>query len=438
MLGLIVAFIGIYLTQATGVARWDGMASVVIGCILGGTAIWLAYETKSLLIGESAGLAQNMAFTISQAFNGFVLVAVPLYILVGTLMEEAGFSRKLFAFATSWVGGVGGGLGIATVAACALFSAISGSSVATVATIGLVAFPALIENRYDRDFTGALIATGGTLGILIPPSIAMILYGVIAEQSISKLFMAGIVPGLLLALMMALYTAVVARDTRTSERYDLRQKLAATRDAAWVLMLPVLILAGIYSGFATPTEAAALAVAYVVLLGLATGSLRLRGLVSATGKAAATTVMIFMLLGFGRFLTEFFTLSGLPDTIVSLVTEFGLSKIAVVVAMAALFLVLGTVLEAMSMMLIAVPILFPITQSLGIDPLAFGVFVVLAIEAAQITPPIGINIFTVASIGEVDIRRIAVQIGPFLLMIVGMMLLVIFFDPIATWLPGTM
>lgn len=391
-----------------------------------------------ILIGEGHGLARDMAFTISQAFNGFILIAVPLYILVGTLMEQAGFSQKLFEFAKRWVGGLGGGLGIATVMACALFAAISGSSVATVATIGLVSFPALVENRYNKDFSGALIATGGTLGILIPPSIAMILYGVIAEQSISKLFIAGIVPGIMLAVLMSIYTAIVARDTRNPESYTLKQKITATVEAGWVLVLPLLILVGIYTGFATPTEAAALAVAYVTLLGLATRALNFRKIAFATTKAAATTVMIFMLLGFGRFLTEFFTISGLPDAIVGIVTEFGLSKFTVVVAMAALFLALGTVLEAMSMMLIAVPILFPITQNLGIDPLAFGVFVVLAIEAAQITPPIGINIFTVASIGQVDIRRISIQILPFLLMIVGMMFAVIFIESIATWLPSTM
>lgn len=367
-----------------------------------------------------------------------MLVAVPLYILVGTLMEQAGYSARLFDFAKKWVGSLSGGLGVATVGACALFAAISGSSVATVATIGLVAFPALKSSGYDKDFSGALIASGGTLGILIPPSIAMILYGVITEQSISQLFVAGIIPGILLALMMAVYTSVIARKTEVTESFSINEKLCATLAAGWVLLLPVLILAGIYSGFATPTEAAALAVAYVAILGLATGALNLRKVVAATSRAAATSVMIFMLLGFGRYLTEFFTLSGLPDAIVTTVSEFGLSKFAVVFAMALLYLVLGTVLEAMSMMLITVPILFPITQALGIDPLAFGVFVVLAIEAAQITPPIGINIFTIAGIGKIDIRRIALQIIPFLLMILALMFAVIFVEDIATWLPRTM
>ncbi len=401
-------------------------------------AMGLSGLTGMVLLGETAHLAQAAALTISKAFNGFVLVAVPLYILAGTLMEQAGFSDRLFDFAKKWVGQLSGGLGVATVAACALFAAISGSSVATVATVGLVSFPALLANGYNRDFAGALIASGGTLGILIPPSIAMILYGVISEQSISALFIAGIVPGILLSLLMAAYTSVVARKFKSERRYSLKERLAATYRAGWVLALPVLILAGIYSGFATPTEAAALAVTYVLVLGLATRVLDWSRIRAATFKAVSTTVMIFMLLGFGRYLTEFFTLSGLPEAIVRLVSEFGLSRLAVIFAMILLFLVMGTVLEAISMMLIAVPILFPITQAVGIDPLAFGVFVVLAIEAAQITPPIGINIFTVASIGKIDIRRIAVQIGPFLLMIVLLMLAVVLFEDLATWLPGTM
>lgn len=391
-----------------------------------------------VLLGETSHLAQAAALTISKAFSGFILVAVPLYILVGTLMEQAGFSERLFDFAKKWVGQMSGGLGVATVAACALFAAISGSSVATVATIGLVSFPALTTNGYSRDFSGALVASGGTLGILMPPSIAMILYGVMAEQSISALFMAGIVPGIILALMMALYTAFVARNFKPERCYTLRERLDVTVRAGWVLALPAFILVGIYSGFATPTEAAALAVAYVLILGLSTGSLNWTKIHIATFKAVSTTVMIFMLLGFGRYLTEFFTLSGLPDTMVQVVTEFGLSKIAVIFAMIVLFLVLGTVLEAMSMMLITVPILFPITQAVGIHPLAFGVFVVLAVEAAQITPPIGINIFTVASIGKIDIGRIAIQIVPFLLMIVFLMLTVLLFENLAIWLPGTM
>lgn len=421
-------------------------ALIVLGCFLMlvviGMPVFAAMGISGLfgmyLLGDTSDLAQRMAFTVSQAFGSFVLVAVPLYLLVGTLMEQAGFSARLFDFAKKWAGSLKGGLGVATVGACALFAAISGSSVATVATIGLVAFPALKENGYDNDFAGALIASGGTLGILIPPSIAMILYGVITEQSISQLFIAGILPGILLCLMMAIYTSIIARKSQVSEAFTIKEKLEATCSAGWVLLLPLLILIGIYSGFATPTEAAALAVSYVAILGLTTRALNPKKILVATKKAAATSVMIFMLLGFGRYLTEFFTLSGLPDAIVGAVTDFGFSKVSVVIMMALLYLVLGTVLEAMSMMLITVPILFPITQALGIDPLAFGVFVVLAIEAAQITPPIGINIFTVASIGRVDIRRIALQIIPFLLMIVALMFGVIFFEGIATWLPNSM
>ena len=415
-----------------------GFLALVVAGMPVFAAMGIGAVAGMLLIGETDALARNLAFTISQAFTGFVLVAVPLYILVGTLMEEAGFSRKLFDFAKSWVGGLNGGLGVATVAACALFAAISGSSVATVATIGLVCLPALTENGYRPAFSGALIASGGTLGILIPPSIAMILYGVIAEQSIAKLFLAGLLPGLLLAALVAGYTALVVRGTRQPRRSSLAEKRAAARDAGWVLLLPVFILASIYSGLATPTEAAALAVAYVLALGLAGGSLSAAGIWRATAKAAATTVMIFMLLGFGRAMTEFFTLSGLPDLLVGFATEYGLGKLPVTIAMVVLFLLLGMVLEALSMMLIAVPILFLVTQSVGIDPLAFGVFVVLAIEAAQVTPPIGINLFTIASIGKVDIRGISLQMLPFLGLIIALMFAVIFVEELATWLPGTM
>lgn len=401
-------------------------------------AMGLSAIAGMFIIGEGAGLALSAGFTVSQSMSSFVLVAIPLYILVGSLMEQAGFSERLFSFARTWVGRLPGGLGVATVGACALFAAISGSSVATVATIGVVAFPALKANGYSAGFSGALIASGGTLGILIPPSIVMILYGMISEQSIGKLFMAGIIPGLLLSVCMAIYTMLTSRGTATGRQYTWREKADSTLKTLPVLMLPALVLGFIYSGFATPTEAAALAVAYVLILGLITRRLKLSNLIAASRSAMLTTAMIFMLVAFGRMMTEFFALSGLPEQTVSLVTHFGLNKFSVVVMMVLVLLSLGTILEAMSMMLIAVPILFPITQQVGIDPIAFGVFVVLAIEAAQITPPIGINLFTIASVGKVDIRSISLHILPYLGMIVALMFLVLYWEGLATWLPSTM
>lgn len=401
-------------------------------------AMGLSAFAGTLALGYSDAPILDMALTVSQAFGQFVLVAVPLYILVGTLMEESGLSEKLFAFARSWLGALKGGLGVATVAACAIFAAISGSSVATVATIGLVSFPALTRRGYQPEFSGALIAAGGTLGILIPPSIAMILYGVLTEQSISALFMAGAVPGVVLAVIMAVYSVLFSRVDREAAAIPWPERLRATRDAVWVILLPVAILASIYSGLATPTEVAALAVVYVLVVGVATSALSWPGIRRATIRAVRTTVMIFLLIGFGRTLTEFFTLAGLPQMAVETVTQLGLSPVAVVSLLVLLYLLLGMVLEAMSMMLVTVPILYPVAMTVGLDPLAFGVFVVLAIEAAQITPPVGINLYTLAGIGKVHLGRLSLHVVPYVAMLVFMMFLVAFLPSLATWLPGSM
>jgi C4-dicarboxylate transporter DctM subunit len=390
------------------------------------------------LLGHTDGLLQNAALSLYQTFSQFDLVAVPLYILVGTLMERAGLSEKLFAFARVWFGQLRGGLGVATIAACAMFAAISGSSVATAATIGVVAMPALNCGGYRREFSGAMIAAGGTLGILIPPSIAMIVFGIITEQSIAALFISGVVPGLLLAAVFAAYVSVFARVEPDFATMGLGERLRQSLKAAGAILLPVFIFVAIYSGLATPTEVAALAVVYVLAFGLSTGSLAAKGIWEAGVVAARTTVMIFLLIGFGRIFTEFFTLTNVPQEATRLVTESGLPAVVIITLVIVILLILGMFLESLSMMLVTVPILFPIMKALGVEPLAFGVFMVLAVEAALITPPVGMNLFTICTIGKVDFGRISQEIIPYVVMLVAMMYLVIYVPQIATWLPANM
>jgi C4-dicarboxylate transporter DctM subunit len=407
-----------------------------------GAPVFLAMGLSGLLgawwMGETHGLLQNAGQSLYQTFSQYDLIAVPLYILVGTLMERAQLSQQLFSAARAWVGGLRGGLGVATVAACTLFAAISGSSVATAATIGLVAMPALAERGYKPEFSGALVAAGGTLGILIPPSIAMIVFGVITEQSISALFMAGVVPGLLLAAMFAAYTAWAAKESAPAANEVLPSRWAATKASALALALPLFIFVAIYSGLATPTEVAALAVAYVLVVGMATRALKWPAITEAFRASARFTAMIFLLIGFGKLFTEFFTLIQLPQRAAELVTQSGWPPLVVVTLIIVLLLVLGMFLESLSMLLITVPILFPIVKALGIDPLAFGVFMVLAVEAGLITPPVGMNLFTLCSIGKIDFAKISREVLPYLLMMVVVMYLVVFFSGVATWLPGTM
>ncbi len=401
-------------------------------------AMGIAALSGMILLGETDTPLLNLGLTVYQTFGNFLLVAVPLYIFAGTLMEVAGLNKKLFNFARVWFGQVPGGLGVATVAACGIFAAISGSSVATAVTIGLVAYPALAKAGYKPHFSGALIAAGGTLGIMIPPSIAMIIFGFLTEQSIAKLFVAGALPGLILAFLMSAYTMLFSRISDSTERATWSEKLAVTRESIWVLLLPIGVLASIYSGLATPTEVAALAVVYVIGVGVATGVLRLRQFQEATLKATRTSVMIFMMIVFGQAMTEFFTLTGLPQMAVNFVADSGLGFTAIILLMTLIYIVLGTFLEATSMILVSVPITFPVALAIGMDPLAFAVFIVLAVEAAQITPPIGINLFALSAIGKIHLGRLSASVLPYVAIMIAMMLAVAFFPQIATWLPGTM
>jgi C4-dicarboxylate transporter DctM subunit len=401
-------------------------------------AMGLSGLAGSVLLGETHGLWQNAVLGLYQTFSSFDLIALPLYILVGTLMERAEMSWKLFMFARVWCGQFRGGLGVATIVACALFAAISGSSVATAATVGVVALPMLAQRGYRPAFSGAMIAAGGTLGILIPPSIAMIVFGVITEQSIGALFIAGVVPGLVLATAFAVYAALFSKVDPEFASITPRERLLVTKESAGAIALPIFIFVSIYSGLATPTEAAALAAAYVIVFGVATGSLDWRKIHEAGLVAARTSVMIFLLVGFGRVFTEFFTLTDMPQQTTAFVGGLGVPSFVVVTLVIIVLLILGMFLESLSMMLVTVPILFPMLTAMGFQPLAFGVFMVLAVEAALITPPVGLNLFAICSIGKIDIARMSRQALPYLALMVALMYLVLYVPEIATWLPSTM
>lgn len=389
-----------------------------------------------LLGGES--LLQDAALAGYNALNSFVLLAVPLYILAGTLLEATGLSDRLFAFAASLVGGLRGGLGVATVIACAIFAAISGSSVATAATIGLVAIPVLERNGYALARAGGLIAGGGTLGILIPPSIALLLYGALTDQSIGALFVAGVIPGILLATLMAVYTIATNPKDPNAHPVSVAEIVRATVEAGPILLLPILIFAGIYTGIATATEVAALAVMYTLVVGLLTRTLTVRKFVAAGVGATHASVMIFMLVAFGAMMTNFLTVTRVPQGLTEALAGSGLGFFSIVTLMVVFYVVLGMFLEALSMMLITIPILYPVAKAIGLDPLAFGVFVVLAIEVAQITPPVGINLFTVSQIGKIAFDKLSRAIIPYVLLMIIMMYAVAYWQGLATWLPRTM
>lgn len=413
-----------------------------VGAMLVGIPVYAAMGMSALignlLLTGSDGLLENAALLAFNSLNSFVLVAVPLFILAGTLLQQSGLATRLFDFAALMTSGVRGGLGVATIVACTIFAAISGSSVATAATIGLVAIPALRANSYGEGQSGSLIAAGGTLGILIPPSIPLLIYGVLTDQSVGALFVAGIIPGFVLSGLMISYC--IARNPRdkSAATADLQSVLRAAGRAWPILLLPILIFVAIYAGIATPTEVAALAVAYTLLIGSISGRMSLRVIATSGLQAAHASVMIFLLVAFGALMTHFLAATGVPQTMVRLVAESGLGFFGVVTLMIVFYLLLGMFLESLSMMLISVPILYPLATAMGIHPYAFAIFVVLAIEVAQITPPVGINLFIVSKTGNVSFEKMIFPVLPYVFLMAAMMYLVCYWQELATWLPGTM
>jgi C4-dicarboxylate transporter DctM subunit len=299
----------------------------------------------------------------------------------------------------------------------------------------------LLEEGYGERRAGGFVAGGGTLGIIIPPSIPLILYGVITETSIGQLFIAGIVPGLIMMSLFLIYVMLSRPRVRVvhAATFTMRERLTVTRAGFGVMLLPVVIIVAIYSGVFTPTEVGALSVLYVTMLGFAQRRLTFAKLRDAAVVATATTTMLFMLVVFGQYFAHFLTFEQVPQSIASAIIKFssGVGLLAASLMILA-YIVLGMFLESAAMLLISIPIFFPVAQSIGMDPIAFGIFAVVAMEIAQISPPIGVNLFTINGISRISLGTLAYGALPFLLIQIAMLYLIYFFPEMVLWLPNSM
>jgi C4-dicarboxylate transporter DctM subunit len=360
-------------------------------------------------------VAQNL----HGAVDNFILLSVPLFLLMSNILLKGGVGRDLFEAVQSWVGHWPGGLGIAALLSCGLFSAISGSSVATAATVGTVAIPEMTKRGYAKSFTLGLLAAGGTLGILIPPSIPLIVYGVIAEESIGKLFLAGIGPGILLMVLFSIYA--VAYSTFTSAHQPMPKANWAQRKTASIRALPsaglaVLMVAGIYSGAFTPTEASAVgAVVAFILTAFVLRTLTLRGFIEAVKQTVGTTIVLFLVVIGAKIFGKAVTLYQVPSQISQLVDTHVSSVGVFLLIVAAILLIIGLFLESLSMLLIMVPVLLPTVLALGVDPVWFGIFFVVLIEIALITPPVGLNLFVIQAVANEPLGQVVRGVTPFLI-----------------------
>ncbi len=380
--------------------------------------------------------------TIFNAFFSFVskytLMAIPFFIYAGFLMERTGLIGKLFKFADALVGWVPGGFGFATLIAAVLFGAISGSSTAMAAAMGVIAFPEMIKRGYPTWLAAGVIASGGGIAILIPPSITLILFGVLTEESIVELFFAGFVPGVLLAISDAIVLIVAAVWLKLpSGTFSWKFLGAATLEAWPALLMPVIILGGLYGGFFTPTEAGAASCAYAMLYGLLSNFKGfLKDLMPITRRAINLSSVIFFLVGCVGVFQFLLANKGWPQDIAEWVIAQDLSPFVFLLCTLAVLLVLSMFLTGVAILVLTVPIFFPVASAVGIDPIHLGILVALAVECGAIIPPVGLNLFAVSGTTGVPLVRVIQGASPFLFTDVCVLVLVLFFPILALWLPG--
>jgi C4-dicarboxylate transporter DctM subunit len=363
------------------------------------------------------------------AIDNFVLVSIPMFLFMSNILLKGGVGKSLFSATQAWVGHLPGGLGIATLLSCGVFAAINGSSVATAATIGSVAIPEMSSRGYPQRFAVGMVAAGGTLGIMIPPSIPLIVYGVITEQSIGDLFLAGVGPGLLLILLFGVYAYVYARVTKTmakTAKASWSERLAATRESLPVLILAFAIVGGIYGGVFTPTEAAAAGVGLSLLITkFWLKTLTLDGIWQSAKDALHTTVVILLVVAGAKLLSQAITIYQIPNEITALVSQTIASKELFYILMSLILLAVGCFLEPISIILIFVPVFLPAAIHFGIDPIFLGIFFVLMVEIGLITPPIGLNLFVIQAISKCDFKTVTMGSLPFVfIMLFGTVILI--------------
>ena len=388
----------------------------------------------------ATSLLASETFTLASSPE---LVVIPLFILMGNVASATGMSRQLYNAAYAFVGQVRGGLASATVIGCGGFAALSGSSVASALTMGKVALGEMDRYDYDTRLSTGVVAAGGTLGILIPPSTGFVIYAILTEQSIGRLFLAGVFPGLLLlAMFVATITLLCWLRPEfgpPGPRTSIREKLRALLGAAPIVAIIVFTIGGIYGGLFSPVEAAAVGAGLVIVLGFMSRTLNVFELWQATRQSIVTTATVMLILIAAHLLNPFLALSHIPDAVGAFITGLDMSFYSILAIILLVYLALGCVLEGFAMMVLTLPIFFPIITQMGIDPIWFGVLVVLTLEMGLISPPVGLNVFIVKSVApHVPLSTIFYGVMPFWITMLVTLAILVAFPQIALFLPNTM
>jgi C4-dicarboxylate transporter, DctM subunit len=420
------------------------------------TAALFAMLAVFLLIGLPIAVALGLSSVLVIAFLGrdslasltlklyetseqFTLLAIPFFILAGAFMTTGGVARRMIRFANACVGHLHGGLAIASVFACMLFAAVSGSSPATVVAVGTIVIGGMVRAGYSKEMAAGVITNAGTLGILIPPSIVMVVYGAATETSVGRLFMAGVLPGIVLGLMLmtAIYVRARMMKLPRQPRTSAAEVLVAGRQSLWGMLLLVIILGGIYGGIFTPTEAAAVAAVYAFFVAVFVyRDIGLRHVPKVLVDAGRVTVMLMFIIANALLFGYVLTTERIPQAIAEQIVSWGMQPWQFLIVVNVLLLIAGNFMEPTGIILILIPILFPISQRLGIDPVHLGIIVTVNMEIGMVTPPVGLNLFVTAGITGMSVMQVVRASLPWLSVLLVFLVIVTYVPQLSLWLPG--
>ena len=419
-----------------------------------GVAIGVTFVICLLLgvpIATSMGLAAVVAIVIAdlpitfliqvlfEALNSFPLIAIPLFILAGGIMERGGLSQRIVDIFMPLIGRAYGGLAIVTILACMFFAAISGSGPPTVAAIGSIMIPSMLRQGYSANFSGGVTASGGTLGILIPPSVPMIIYGVSSETSIPRLFAAGIVPGIAVGLMLTVTAYLLARRAgyrSVDARVDIGAFLVALRKGVWALLAPIIILGGIYSSVFTPTESAVVAVVYGLLVSVFVyREMTLEKLKETFLFSATISGSVLVIIATATIFGQILTLQNIPQDMAAWIADISDNKYVILFIICALLIFIGMWMDTIAQIILLTPVLLPVVKALGVDPVHFGIIFVICCEIGFLTPPLGVNLFVAMRLTGCSIESLSKSALPYVLVLMLAIILMVFFPAVTLWMP---
>ncbi|KAA0911222.1 TRAP transporter large permease [Pusillimonas sp. ANT_WB101] len=406
-----------------------------------GTPVAVALGLSSLLTIMLFGTDSlaSLSLKMFESSEHFTLMAIPFFVLAGAFMTTGGVAKRMIRFAVASVGHLHGGLAIASVLACCLFAAVSGSSPATVVAVGSIVIAGMVRTGYPLPFAAGVVCNAGTLGILIPPSIVLVVYGAATETSVGRLFMAGVIPGLALgaALMVTIYIVARIKNYPRQPQAPLKEVLAAGRDSFWGLMLIVIILGGIYGGVFTPTEAAAVSAVYAFFVAVFVyRDIGLRQVPAVLMDASKVTVMLMFIIVNALLFAHVLTTERIPQVIAEQIIAWDMASWQFLIVVNILLLIGGMFMEPTGIILIMAPILFPIATQLGIDPVHLGIIMVVNLEIGMVTPPIGLNLFVTAGITKMSIGQVVRAASPWLIVLLSFLMLISYVPIISLWLPN--